>query len=448
MLIQFKVKNFLSFEDEQEFSLHAGKGRNFNNRTYKDNYNKILKFASLFGANGSGKSNFVKAIAFSKDYIVFGNNRAIIPKYYKLNSKCKEQPSLFEYKFIINKKIYTFGFEVILSKNTVESEWLVHNATKNSKLIYRYLRNNNEFIIGDYFKSNDLKAKLKLFADAIFSSKNELFIKDINKYNNIFEEHEEALVLKNVFNWFYHNLKVKLPNSAVTDYAYFMQEKNTKDIIKFFDDFDLSISKYDFIDCTKDRIASKLPKEIFDQLISRIEKDLLNDDDINNNRVLFGLNDELFIARYSNDQVLFKTIQFYHENSNVPFNMSEESDGTKKIFKLLEILFQDDDDIVYVVDEIDRCLHPLLTYNFVNAYLKKAQNKNCQLIISTHESLLLDYKLLRKDEIWFVSKENGKSILSKLDPSKDRADKKLVKAYLEGNKGTPKIANNAYKYTS
>ena len=69
------------------------------------------------------------------------------------------------------------------------------------------------------------------------------------------------------------------------------------------------------------------------------------------------------------------------------------------------------------------------------------------MIISTHESLLLDFKILRKDEIWFVSKENGHSILSKLDPTKDRADKKLVKAYLEGDKGTPKIINNVYKYS-
>ena len=274
-----------------------------------------------------------------------------------------------------------------------------------------------------------------------------LFIKSISKYNNIFTDYEEAVILQDVYNWFNYNLKVKLPDSAVTDYAYFMQEKNTDDILRFFKDFDLSISNYDFIECPKDRIAGRLPKEVFDDLISRIEKDLLNGDDIESNRVLFGLNDDFFVAKYLDEQVQFETIQFYHENTNVPFHMYEESDGTKKIFKLLEILFQEDDDIVYIVDEIDRCLHPLLTYNFINAFLEKVKTKNCQLIISTQESLLLDFKILRKDEIWFVSKENGHSILSKLDPTKDRADKKLVKAYLEGDKGTPKIINNVYKYS-
>lgn len=71
MLLEFKVKNFLSFENEQQFIMNAGKGRSFNDRTYRDNYNKILKFGSLFGANGSGKSNFIKSIAFSKT-ISFG----------------------------------------------------------------------------------------------------------------------------------------------------------------------------------------------------------------------------------------------------------------------------------------------------------------------------------------------------------------------------------------
>ena len=69
MLIEFKVSNFLSFESEITFDLSAGKGRNFTERIYQDNNSKILKFSSLFGANGSGKSNFVKAIYFSSSYI-------------------------------------------------------------------------------------------------------------------------------------------------------------------------------------------------------------------------------------------------------------------------------------------------------------------------------------------------------------------------------------------
>ena len=102
MLIEFKVSNFLSFEKEEIFDLSAGKGRNFNERVFQDNKSKILKFSALFGANGSGKSNFVKAIQFSRSYITRGNNRATIQKFYKLKNEYKETPSLFEYKIKLN----------------------------------------------------------------------------------------------------------------------------------------------------------------------------------------------------------------------------------------------------------------------------------------------------------------------------------------------------------
>lgn len=113
-------------------------------------------------------------------------------------------------------------------------------------------------------------------------------------------------------------------------------------------------------------------------------------EDDENDCVMFGLSDDFYVARLIDGRIHFETIRFYHEGTEEPFYMYEESDGTKKIFKLLEILFQEDDDIIYVVDEIDRCLHPLLTYNFINAFLEKALTTNCQLIVTTHESLLLD----------------------------------------------------------
>ena len=104
MLIEFRVKNFLSFENEAVFNMISGKGRNFNERIYKDKNMKVLKFASLFGGNGSGKSNFVKAVSFSRDYIIRGNDRTIIQKYFKLTPESKEIPSKFEYKIKTHEK--------------------------------------------------------------------------------------------------------------------------------------------------------------------------------------------------------------------------------------------------------------------------------------------------------------------------------------------------------
>ena len=303
MLIDFKVRNFLSFEKEEVFSLVAGKGRNFNERLYQNGSNKILKFSSLFGANGSGKSNFVKAISFSRDYIIRGNDRATIQKYNKINPNCKESTSSFEYKISIDQKIYTYGFEILLSKNEVVAEWLylknVINATTNipiTKNIIFFLLcikvflsdltingidaiinpKNNEFILGEYFRNNDLRNRLNIISDSISSNNGILFLKAVSTYNNLFSEHSEAIILKEVFWWFEINLKVKKPDSIISDYAYFMSEKNMDSILKFFKDFDLSISNYNFFECPKEQIALKLPKEIFEDLVSRIEKDLID----------------------------------------------------------------------------------------------------------------------------------------------------------------------------
>lgn len=446
MLIEFKVQNFLSFENEQSFNMLAGKSRTFDDRVYKDKYNKILKFAAVFGANGSGKSNFVKAVEFSKDYIVFGNDRAFIPKYYKNNPSCKELPSLFEYKIKIGEKIYTYGFKVILSTNELVSEWLLCNYTRSVKTIFKYEKSNSksEFLPGDYFKKDELKKLLKIYADGIDPNSSTLFLKTISKNENLFIEHEEASVLKDVFDWFATSLKVKRPDARMNDYAYFMSQENMQSILQFFKDFDLSISKYSFIACPKEQLAFKLPKELFNNLLARFEKILFTGENIEENRVMFGLEDDFYIARIIDEQVAFETLQFYHDGSNIPFHMYEEPDGTKKIFKLLEILFQEDEDVTYIVDEIDRCLHPLLTYNFIKAFLNKAQKSDCQLIVSTHESILLDFNLLRKDEIWFVSKDKGQSIFES-PGSQIRSDVKPSKSYLLGKMGVPNIKNNAYK---
>lgn len=443
MLVQFKVRNFLSFENEEVFDLTAGKGRNFNERISKEDKHKILKFSALFGANGSGKSNFVKAVSFSRNYIVKGNNRATVQKFFKLNSNCKDLPTKFEYKIMLNGKTFSYGFEIILSKNEIIKEWLIFNS-KGNELIFEHKRSENRFILGKFFKDSNLKERLKLYAESLDSGNNMLFLSTISKYNNLFSDFDEAVLLKSVYNWFSYKLKIKYPDRFITDYTYFMSEKNLESVLGFFRDFDLSISSYKFINCPKEHIAMKLPKEIFDDFMSALEKDLFENSNDEDNTVMFGLEDDFYIAKILNEQIVFETIQFYHENTDVPFSISEESDGTKKILKLLEILFQDEDDIVYVVDEIDRCLHPLLTYNFISAFLKKAEVKNCQLIVTTHESLLLDFNLLRKDEVRLVSKINGGSVIESIGDTQIRSDKKLIKNYLFGDKGVPNINNNVY----
>lgn len=444
MLVDFSVENFLSFNKRETLSFSAGKGRNFNERIYSDGKNKLLKFAALFGANSSGKSNFVKAIAFARNYIVSEVKSASLKGYFKLNENAKELPSLFEFKIFINNNVYIYGFSVILFKNKITEEWLYDCSSKKKKIIFYRNINDSEYNIGKYFKNSELNTVLKVHAEGIKNEDSLLLLKVLNQYKNIFDNYPECTVIKDIYLWFAQKLRIIFPDEDINNYSYFMSATNMKQIVKLFDDFGFSISNYEMVNCPLDRIASQIPKDIFDDIINNINKTFEN----TNNRIVesfLGIGRELYLITKEENGLKCETIQFYHEDPNIPFSMTEESDGTLRILKLMEILLQKDEETIYVVDEVDRCLHALLTYNYIYRFLLKAIETNNQLIVTTHETLLLDYKLLRKDEMWFVYKKNGESHLASLGSTKERADKKLINTYLRDKKFIPDIKENIYQ---
>ena len=118
------------------------------------------------------------------------------------------------------------------------------------------------------------------------------------------------------------------------------------------------------------------------------------------------------------------------------FEVFEESDGTIVLLGLLEILLTKERDKVFVIDDIDKCLHPNLTYKFIQTFLKYLEDRNIQLITTSNELKIMDLKLLRRDEIGFVKKdENGESIIFSLDEFNPHFDQILSKAYLDGRYG-------------
>jgi AAA15 family ATPase/GTPase len=123
------------------------------------------------------------------------------------------------------------------------------------------------------------------------------------------------------------------------------------------------------------------------------------------------------------------------EGTRVTLPFSEESDGTQRVTHLLPALHAAGDALgVYVIDEIDRSLHPLLAKGFVRSFLDTCASKGGQLIFTTHETAFLDTELLRRDEIWFTDKKRaeGNTELYSLADYKVRTDLKIDKAYLQG----------------
>ncbi len=160
----------------------------------------------------------------------------------------------------------------------------------------------------------------------------------------------------------------------------------------------------------------------------------------------FGNNGRLIFVTFDNQEPFFTEITFEHFGiQDVQFSLAEESDGTKRLLDLLSILFTKNENPVFAIDEIDQTLHPQLTRKFIENFLHYARKKNIQLIISSHESHLLDLGLLRQDEIFFVeTTPNGNSVLYPFDRFKERFDKKIEKAYLDGHYGAIPIFDSIF----
>ena len=199
------------------------------------------------------------------------------------------------------------------------------------------------------------------------------------------------------------------------------------------------------VDKSADSLFGSLPKSLIKSIVSDLEKQVKKNED-NTVSVMLRSGKEIVIFKINDDdEIAVKTIEFEHKNTSALFALSEESDGTRRLLDLIEVLLTSNNEKIYVIDEIDRCLHPQLTYKLIKEYLKVSETSQRQLIVTTHEAHLLDFDLLRRDEIWFVDKDaQGHSSLYSLEAYNERFDKKIDKAYLEGRYGGVPIFSSVF----
>lgn len=445
MLIRFNVKNFLSFDKNdngksEEFSMIAGKVRNKKEHTGDDGNLRLLKFAAIFGANASGKSNLVKAMGFMQNTVIYGLPDGYTEKYCKTNIDNKEKPSYFEVEIKLNEKYYAYGFEVFLNRGEFCSEWLVELTTDNKeKLIFSRDIIAGTYEFGSLLNSKGLREKMDVYAEDIQDDNSVLFLSIMNHNKRaLYEKYKRALILREVYLWIERSLDINYPDEPISSYSYMADTKNVKEVCNLIEAFGTGITGFKMVDVSIEKVLSHMPKEVQESVLRKIEN-LSTNALKNQGKHLRGLimrsPRDFFVLEIRDGDVVCKTIQFSHNKKETLYEMSEESDGTVRILDLLEILLSDEGR-TYVIDELDRCLHPSLTYKFVDSYLQMATKKNIQLIVTTHESRLLDFDLLRRDEIWFVNKrKGGESNIYSLEEYNARFDQKIDKAYLEGRYG-------------
>lgn len=431
MLIRFNVENFLSFNERSEFSLIANKERRLSSHYYKGKGINILKSGVIYGANASGKSNFVKAIDFSRRIVVNGIDKLNpVDCHFRLKEGNSLIPTIFQYEIRSGGKYYSYGFALKLKDNQIIEEWLYEiGQGKDKKIFDRFLNDADKHEIDIAIPlSPKAKKRFDVYREDFVNSDNLLFLSEMNRKS--IEDFTEAVDFKNVYDWFDKRLTVVFPKSKYSGLNFIGDDNEMSETFNSF----LNVFQTGIHNVTSEEIdleSFDVPKQIKEELTKNIEKAKL---------IIFEINGITYSLR-KNEQNEYKVkkIGLEHlDNHGKPivFDFEDESDGTQRLFDFIPALHElTKTDSVFIIDELDRSLHSKLTYGIFEIFLELTKQNKSQLIVTTHESLLLDLELLRRDEIWFVEKIKNQSKLFSLDAFKVRNDKIVRKDYLLGRYG-------------
>jgi len=427
MLIRFVISNFLSFNEESEFNMIAGSFKTHKNHVYNAGKLDVLKSAVFYGANASGKSNLIKAVNYLKEAVRHGGiDQSIDDKKFKLNRNNIDKPVSFEIEFSINKKIYSYGINI--NHDVILEEWLFESGINiEDKLIFERKTTAAEKIsikmANKYIKTQKDELLIELLKENLLQ-KNKLLL-GLNNYLKIDE-------IQAVKEWFDTKLIIIFPN---TNFAGILPLLLTSLGLKQYYDqllqsFDTGIDELGsaMIDFDKYEID---PKDGMTR--GEIESHMKTAPFLVNNAT------SSIIIKENGKLVVKKAISFHKNNQgkNTPFLISEESDGTQRLIDFIPALYNLlQTEYTYLIDEIDRSLHPSLLCALVRKVMADTKSKG-QLIFTSHESNLLDLEIFRQDEIWFVEKDekNGDSKMYSLSEFKPRYDLDIRKGYLKGRFG-------------
>lgn len=443
MLVNFRFENFLSFDKLSTFSMAPGKSRQHMEDLIEldiKNNQKLLKLSTIYGANASGKSSFVNAIGISKSLIIRGfyDGLVLSNSYNKNTVDNSLNETKFEYEIVIEDKVYSYGFSVILSLKKFMSEWL-YDITNDEKMIYTIDRKDNSYNINDEFLNLDEQSnnRISIYIDDSANDNTQLFLNSLNDGKKTIESKDNSTIFKKVFNWFNNTLEVLGPgDEARGSIASLTQEEEEfkEDLGKYLELNDTGV--IDIVQVPVDNL-SNVPARLQERILNNITTDIKKkkkereDIEISFNTIL-NTSQNIYIIQNNDEQFEYFELKFKHKNGTL-YSLSEESDGTVRLIELFSVLFHNDEK-VFVIDEIDRSLHPLLTYNFIESF-KKQKSIN-QLIVTTHEDYILNFELLRRDEVWFVDKNfEGNSSMFSLEEFKERFDKDINTSYLNGRYG-------------
>jgi AAA15 family ATPase/GTPase len=445
MLLNFTLENYKSYNEDQRFTMVPGKYRKKKEHIVKKKDMNILKLATIYGGNASGKSNFVGAINDCRMMIVKGRVMSSHKDIsFKLNTTINHE-SKFEFEIAIKEKRFAYGFAINFSKGKILKEYLYQLKNKSEEMIYDFNYDDKELEFEEKRISKSNIDRIRIYKED-FETKDEEFFLNYFCQGNFKDNDEVVKDIQSVFNWFKYTLTVITPDTKPLDIiGLFDQgdsenEENTS-VIDLIRSFDTGITDFSKAYMTIEELVNRIRKEVPNQLqeeIGELEESIYNLNDNDNVGLILDENYFKIYKKAGDEAPIVELLTFNHcFNNKCEFTFREESDGTRRLIELVNILFISQfTNKVFVVDELNRSLHPNLTIDFVEKFLLLSSKNESQMILTTHETSLMSLEILRQDEIWIVDRlEDGSSNLFPLSKYALRSDKVLNKDYLQGRYG-------------
>lgn len=427
MLLRFSIKNFLSFYKETLFDMFPNvKREKFSSHIYTNMEVPLLKQAAIYGANGSGKSNFIKAITFLREFVLHDNFIKLVDldDYIFQLTKEKTPTISFEIEFFHREKYYLYAVEI--SKKEIFEKLSLSGLDKSvDNLIFeRRGANINSPTIQNNTAVNQL-----------LSLNPHSSLLPLNLKFPIFSNTD----VKHVSDWFSKNVEIISINSTIPTLINLMSQKPR--ILSFankvFESIGIGIKTIDIKNtpfenwATKSKNADDLQR-IIDKNPQSLDRSITQ---LQNNRNTLNITIQKGIKTVQ--ELLFDQLgqSGYHKEMKI----SAQSDGTVRILILIPALYgaMYEQKTIFI-DEIDNSIHPNLMFELLRFYANSQSNG--QLIFTTHTTKLLNQQeLVRPDEIWLTEKREGNTKMYSLNDFKLHNTLNIENGYLDGRYGATPI---------
>lgn len=437
MLMSFSFSNFLSYKDETIISFEPRKSNRLINHIISDGNNRMTKGVVCFGANASGKTNIIKALA---------SLRLLILSNYKDKSRCKtfkinndNKISSFKYKFSIDGEIVFYELTI-----DFENDYILNEKMYNGK------------IYGVYFDRVYKNGKIDISTTKKMSKEDKKFfdVYSMDFYNNQDGNFDSSFFLRYVarkrsdnsdFYKVFKNIFDEIMSTIIiypdTEYGdVFGLINDNAD----FENFKELLQEYriDVTDLVQENVTLESIIPDYKSKIKELDKLILELKEGQNFQV--SINGVLLsISKNSDKEINVQKLTLRHGSEDA-FEYYEESNGTRRLFDLLPLLMlKNDKSRLVLIDEIDQSLHTLLTQKLIKDFFNSNLTSKIQFLITTHDVNLLNQEILRGDEILLISKNNlsHASSVQQFSDFKRRADREVIGRYLNGEFGAiPKIS--------